>query len=957
MSSEFNEDEFEEIEPEKTTVQKEEIIEEEEVTPVEVKKPDNLNEINRRRKLEKKINAIRFLTYFALNPDSSYKQIAADLRIKPETARTYLKDYANVVVNSINNKTYPQSVVSYYNEYSIPKDQRLNVGHVQDLKPVILRYNKVNIDSAIKELEVEDPYTKIANEIVGEGETEGTEEEEPGPYKQYNEYKRERQVVNTVTTINENSPISDVIEFGLQNSGQIDMGKIRRIKTMFSSSPIFYLNDEAKFTELFESNGIKEKELATFMNWFKNIAPIKPAERVGFLSFKNINMPTAGQQQKQFSKFNINEYDDYAQYLYNEGVYKYGLTPDNPINVESYNNWLEKKKQKEEEDKLQRQMSLLTKKMMFDMQARALGGNGMLMNGNQQQGIAFDERQLVERGVLLPEITYNENGQRITKLIPTGRPFNPMYEQQPQQRDTFTESINTFSRFIEAVKPMLQPNGGNQSQNPLMDKVMTLVFERLINKVEENPVKTVETQLSILNQMKTMFPQQEPRGLDKDAAAFELEKFKIQNDVLLANREIDIKEKHWQIEQQRMENEKHESKGNIEYMMDIIGKGFEWFKPILGQIVMGQIGGGLNSMGMPPMMGNPVPDMIQQQPPSPFIPQEDNSMNDFTPPPEFMPSPPQPQPQPQQFTPQEQYIPPQQFNPQPQPQQFIPQPEPQFYQYDNAVIPQQDNIIDTISPDELDSLTIEQINDLESRLKNKMSKYEKYEKMNNMLKNVKAKKRFGYNYHVLDVPKDIPSDYDGVEEEEEEPVKKVTKKTTTTTVIPTEFVFNDDFDNFNNEIIEIEDMTDQQQFNQQNAVNQKEFIEDQVAKAKDRERTERLAKLKAKGCSADINLNNVHLFDDNGNPINNDAAADPASPLNKDQYHYNNALDETNSIPSKEYQESQKNQQKSEKISDKERQANIEKEQEEIRKESGFGDNYKSVEVTEFKKKNGNNKK
>lgn len=97
---------------------------------------------------------------------------------------------------------------------------------------------------------------------------------------------------------------------------------------------------------------------------------------------------------------------------------------------------------------------------------------------------------------------------------------------------------------------------------------------------------------------------------------------------------------------------------------------------------------------------------------------------------------------------------------------------------------------------------------------------------------------------------------------------------------------------------------DTQQFNQQNNATDRKFIEEQERKQQQRDKEARLAKLRSLGC-ADVTLDTLHLFDDNGKKIEikatDETLNDPASPTNKDTFNENPSLNESKTAPSEEF--------------------------------------------------------
>lgn len=978
---EYNEDEFEEVEEEEekeqqTTVSLPPVPQPTPPTTEEpiddaFKRPNNLFAVNQKRNIDKKANSIRFFLHFALNKHKPYGDVAKEVGVNKAAASKYIDEYASVVINSIEAGTFPDGVLTYYNDVSMPKGQRLTARHVQELKSILLRYKKINVDSMLGEgqeiVEEEEEEQETTEDSIMMDDIfkpiEKTTPQPKGQFKKYNEFMEQKNTVNTnPRVINESSPIQDVIEFGLINAGANDAAKIRRIKTLFMSSPNFYLADEGRFKDLLLSNLINEKTLNTFLDWFKYVSPIRGTERVGFLNLTKSSIGGNNQQQQQqqqqgksFNNFNIDDYDEFAQFLYHEGVFRYGYPPNHPVNQENYKEYQEKKKIEKEEQQTMRQFNLMTKKMLMDMQAKAMG-----LGGTSQQvsspGIAFDERLLFERGIVAPEITYTEDGKRIVKWIPTGKsPYDAQQMQQQQPTNSLNDSVNMFSRLVEALRPIfLQNTAPAGQQNPLMDKMLTILLEKSLNKVEETPSKVLENQMNLFSQFKQFFPQQDNIKVDPATMQLQLELAKIQQDGKMAEREIEIKEKMWSLEQQRLEEQKHESKDNITMIMEYVQKGIGFLGPVLQSLLMGQMGGGLSNM-MGNIMGGGnnggMADMMQQQQQSPFIPQDSGMMVEepsggIPPniPPEFLP---QEEPSPVY---QEQFIPQPLQQPvyQQEQQQFIPQPPQQ------PTVQEENNFLDSVTPDDLSSLDLNQLHDIENRID---SKIRKLEKVYNNIKSTKAKKEFGFTnvdkYSVLDVPSTIPPDYDGLKEQEpttqphiEFPkIEQQTEFPTLEDVVQEEqnqdpFDIQAINDNYNNDIYQILDMgNDNQQFNQQNNVNQKDYIDEQARKEEDRVKAQRLAHLQSIGCS-NANIHNLHLYDDNGNLVktvdtstSTDSINDSASPTNRDTFNQNPDLNDSKTGPSEEFQKQHQNKkQQQQQTSDKQAHENREQAREEQQK-------------------------
>ena len=895
--------------------------------PISVR-PNNFAPINDKRAINKKANAIKFFKTFIRNKNRTMDEVTREVNITRTAGKQYLAEYVQHVMNAVDSGQFPTRVVMAYNDQSMPKHQRLTAQDVQDMKPIILKYHAINIDSLVGDADKKGVYRPpqaradpIIREFVDdlgggampqqarqplyEDEEEGDEEDEepPGPYKRFNDFKQSRPQ-SSARKLTQDSSIGDVLEFGIINSGQTDMAKIKRIKTMFLSNPPFYLSDESRFTDLLEANEIKPKVLATFMDWLKYIAPIKPNERIGFLAtaspqqganYQQQQVPQHGGQRgammnQPFKKFDINEYDDYAQFLYTEGVYQYGLPPEHPINKQGYQRYMDDKKYEEDQKKTMRQIDMMVKQNILRM---GPGGGTVGMNGQGQQGgpaTAFDERYLIERGVLVPEITYTEDGKKITRLIPTGRPMNGGYGGymggENPEKDDFTDSISKFSRFLEAVRPMMQPQGAGTTPttNPIVDRLMEAAVNKLFNKAEETPSQVLEHQMGLFEKFKSLYPQTEGQPLNETQARLQIELAKLNTDKDFHLQEVAFKQRQLEMEEKRHEDAKSESKDGLTWIMDALGRGFTAFQPILTSLLMGQGGGGLSGMlggalggggQQPPMggMGMP-PDMGMMGGQSPFtMPQGEPEVMDNIPPPtqvpqDFMPQQPQYDPyQQQQY--QQQQQPQYQQQQQPQysnasPQMEYPQPPPDFLPEtppEPFAVPQptksENDFLNSLTPEDLATLSVDELAEVERRISTKQNKLER---VLNSIKSTKVRKQFGYrqqpeppDYSALDVPKDIPSDYDGMPDyqpQETNPVTGgemdenvpseaerdfdvgVTAEPMEAEIAPLtpEEMLNTSFESFNNGVYEINDMgNDNQQFNQQNDANQKEFIDKMAA--------------------------------------------------------------------------------------------------------------------------------
>lgn len=217
----YNEDDLEEIEEEAVN---------EEIKPEPKPEPPqhNLAPVNAKRKLNSKANQVRFLITFANDNKKTLEEIAKEVGVTRNTGAEYLRHYVSIIINSIERGAYPKAALYYYNN-ELPPAQRLNAGHVEDLRPVVLKYHNDTVESLMHKMgyiKEEEVITEVVEEA--DPEEEILDDYSSGQFKEYNEVKQKTH--NPVLRVlNANSPIQDVIRFGIINCGQPDDSKIRKI--------------------------------------------------------------------------------------------------------------------------------------------------------------------------------------------------------------------------------------------------------------------------------------------------------------------------------------------------------------------------------------------------------------------------------------------------------------------------------------------------------------------------------------------------------------------------------------------------------------------------------------------------------------------------------------------------------------------------------------------------------
>ena len=827
-----NDEELEEIEDEEIEEGEEEEQEEEEQPlpeppaaqtsqPPPLAPPgpiNNLTPTNAKRQFDKKVNMIKFLKAYAESPAETFDKIAKEVNIAKETARKYIGAYVSIVMKALETKTYPDTVLVHFWDERIPPEARLTLQEVDQLRHMVMRYNGTNINAfieqmaqqkkkVVKEVEYEDDslVTGVANpeDVIIDELVVNTAQPVEGQFKEYNQMRQQARNTNyTIRTINRDSPIQEVIRFGIANCGQPDDSKIRKIVSLFMSDPNYYLSDESVFVNLLEANSINPKTVTAFMNWFKHVAPIHPNERRGFLLNTSPTFnPQPGVQQKNadFDNFDINDYDEMAKALYAQNVYMYGLPPSHPINRQAYADYIADRKAEREAKNADRQFNMALKQKVLEMQSNKLlngGQPGGAPQAGTPQAVAFDDKTLIDRGIVVPQISYDMYGNRTVQLIPTGRTPNDVFTwggnggTQPQ-KDVMTESVNVLSKMVETMKSLGiigQPQQAPPS-NPLMDKFLDAAMNKLLGAANESPDKILDRELSLFDKLQKVFPGMGPTGgvarpkTDAEIQA-EITLKHMEQDERLAKEAKELQREELQWKRDMMKKQEEESKSGIDMIMSSLWKGFEMLtqSPLVQNLIMGNMGGGIGNMlggmmngaggGMGGLGGQDEP-IIPPQPgtaqPDPFstgfetvdsasmVPPVGDIPQEFLPnqPPNFEYIPAQPPVQPTNHGPINYGVQPPQPTygaPPPPPQPYDNQPDFQGYNYGNVAVPEpqnyspqpqppsEDEFLDSLTPDELAQLTPGQLDEIYNRIESKASRMER---LANLIKSTKVKKQFG----------------------------------------------------------------------------------------------------------------------------------------------------------------------------------------------------------------------
>jgi hypothetical protein len=617
--------------------------------------PSILDQINKEKGIQKRKDMIVFLQELAKAPSRNLTDVATKLNMSPRTAQRYVKEYVEVVKESLHNKLYPESVLIHYNS-NLPKQfSLLRVFELDQLKEIIKRYAQYDIDVILNRTLNNDDQTNSGVQkavALNDYPTKNNpllNNSGPGPGPQPQSPPFNDEVIQEIDDgFREISRIEDgitalqLIRFGLVTLfGQ--RTKIQ-IALMIGDDVTPFLMDENRFKNLLVMAKIEAPRAQYFIDWLKTKAK-HVAHPTGFLSYSSISgnhyygtqdqsvgsMNGSGSQSggaPSGQSWGAEEIDQTDRFLYDMKVYIKGYAPSHPMNVEALRKYNEDKKEEEQLKMMNRKMEMMMKMQLMNSMTQ-MGGGGQQQN-NGGMGMFTPEMLLLTGMGHYEKTGVTEDGKVTWGIVPNAAAGGMQGPNgQGGAGGPVDQVTSTMGMLKEVIGFMATMNKPNEQSSSMMNGIFQALVDKAINGTDK--VDELGRTLHLINEIKgpqlpNMMgmpgaPGAPPPPLDPTVA---IETTRMQTDKEFGLRLLDLKKDELELKRERLRQGDQEASQNLQALMGgLSGVIPEVISTVKGLFLNKQGGAGPGMMAQPGMGGgaaigeggenNPVNTLIKME--------------------------------------------------------------------------------------------------------------------------------------------------------------------------------------------------------------------------------------------------------------------------------------------------------------------------------------------------------
>lgn len=613
--------------------------------------PSILDQINKEKTLQKKKDMIAFLSELAKAPSRNLTDIANKLNISPRTATRYVKEYVEVVKESLHNKQYPESVLLHYNSDISRHDNLLRVFELDQLKDIIKRYAQYDIDVILnRTLNSDDSSNNTVQKSValdsspnpllnnGGAPQFNSQQQQSPPYNdevipEFNDGFRE------ISRIEDGITALQLIRFGLATlfGQRVKM----QIALMIGDDAAPFLMDENRFKSLLLMAKIEAPRAQYFIDWLKTKAK-HVSHPIGFLSYSSISgNPYYGsdqshgggvsQQQQgggqgqgsQQGQWGAEEVDQTDRFLYDMKVYIKGYAPSHPMNVEALRKYNEEKKEEEQLKMMNRKMEMMMKMQLMNSMTQ-MGGQGQ-QQGHGGMGMFTPEMLLLTGMGHYEKTGVTEDGKVTWGIVPNaaaGGMQGPNGQGLPGSSSPVDQVTSTMGMLKEVIGFMATMNKPNEQSSSMMNGIFQALVEKAINGTDK--VDEIGRTLHLINEIKgpqlpTLMPGAPGAPAPPIDPTVAIETTRMQTDKEFGLRLLDLKKEEMDLKRERLRQGDQEASQNLQALMGgLSGVIPEVISTVKGLFLnkQGQAGPGMMPTTTQPEPGsenNPVNTLIKME--------------------------------------------------------------------------------------------------------------------------------------------------------------------------------------------------------------------------------------------------------------------------------------------------------------------------------------------------------
>lgn len=451
----------------------------------------NLRRFNEIEKRERRVRIIKFLKEYSRNINRDYQTVATHLGLAEKTGYKYLKEFIDVVISAADQDRFPNAVATYFNDLSIPKDERLVIGDIQILLPVVKRYSDYNTDAirndGTTDYDLEQQHEKdlISNEdninvsIMSNTTTSlpPTQQSQQAPFKKI-------QTIFDPDDVDEIHPnshtITQLINFGLKKFPDIPQHHRKQIMDLLRTNRVYYATNHMALRDILSSVVKHQPTVNSFLNWLEGICPIYLLPGEPFYAGNNAIMGGGAGNQGFNPMMMQNPQQQQIQQMFPN------LTPFQQMQIlqnmqQNRQMSAEEKALKEDESidrAINRYVKLMTMKMLNQSAEQSPQGGGQGGSG----AMGMDLMTMIASGAIIPRETVGPDGTRSMQYMPAW-----MMQQQQQGQGN---ALNSVDGVLSLVKTIMEMSGNKG--NSLTEEITKMMVGKMMSDPVEQIVKLKE---------------------------------------------------------------------------------------------------------------------------------------------------------------------------------------------------------------------------------------------------------------------------------------------------------------------------------------------------------------------------------------------------------------------------------------------------------------------------------
>lgn len=541
------------------------------ITEIENEKEqsDNFKEIERRAQIND------FIIAWSQRPQSHYEALVPYIKgMTVNKVKDYALEFMNQMKYASDTQQYPDAVLTYFNDVSIPVNRRINAHMLGVLSPTV----------EILLREIEKPNnSNTTSDNMSDQQPAPTIPIPPNPPG----FTKIPQILDPDDLgdeglVQSNHTITQIINFGLKKFNIEPAQQRRYIMDLIRTNKLFYATNRNALRDLLSSVIKHQPTVNAFLDWLESVAPLYLSPGEPFYRMMNGGMGPMGMDPNAAQMPGMNPM--IQQLMGNLPPQQAQMVMQNLF---ANNKSAEQQRQAEEDARMDRDVQRLYKVMTIKMLSSAMDPSAQ----GQKNPMADMQSQYLMQGWRPSEVIQPDGTRKIEWL--------PPYAQQGGGQGSPFQDVQSIIGLVSSIISLTGAAGKGSDLNETLTKVF-------MEKMMADPV----------DQMLKLKQATEQLGLSRSGPSMDpvkqlelqMQMAKLENEKTFGLKQLEIQEKQMMREEDRERAHEQQSNQNIEMLMKFVpGVINNMAMPVIQKF----FGGGQQQQ--PPVMGMGQPPQQQEE--------------------------------------------------------------------------------------------------------------------------------------------------------------------------------------------------------------------------------------------------------------------------------------------------------------------------------------------------------